>query len=68
MEFVVRVLVQIPAPRSHSVRYYGFYSKAARGKRKKAAATAEPSPVEAPEGAATPTGGGPWRSGAAGRR
>jgi hypothetical protein len=32
MEFVVRVLVQIPAPRSHSVRYYGFYSNAARGK------------------------------------
>jgi hypothetical protein len=38
-----RVLVQIPDPRRHSVRYYGFYSNAARGKRKKAAATAEAS-------------------------
>jgi Putative transposase len=56
MDFVARVLVQIPDPRRHSVRYYGFYSNAARGKRKKAAATAEPSPVEAPEGAATPQG------------
>jgi len=57
MEFVARVLVQIPDPRRHSVRYYGFYSNAARGKRKKAAAPAEPSsPGEEPEGATTPQG------------
>ena len=57
MEFLARVLVQIPDPRRHSVRYYGFYSNAGRGKRKKAAAPAEPSsPGEAPEGATTPQG------------
>jgi hypothetical protein len=38
MEFVARVLVQIPDPRRHLVRYYGFYSNAARGKRRKAEA------------------------------
>jgi hypothetical protein len=43
MEFVAWVLVQIPDPRGHSVRYYGFYSNVARGKRKRAA-PAEPSP------------------------
>jgi hypothetical protein len=31
MEFVARVLVQIPDPRRHLVRYYGAYSNAARG-------------------------------------
>jgi hypothetical protein len=31
MEFVARVLVQIPAPKRHLVRYYGAYSNAARG-------------------------------------
>jgi hypothetical protein len=56
MDFVARVPVQIPDPRRHSVRDSGFYSNAARGKRKKGAATAELSPVEAPEGAATPQG------------
>ena len=57
MEFVARVLVQIPDPRRHSVRYHGFYSNAARGKRRKAAAPAEPSsPGEEPEGATTPEG------------
>jgi hypothetical protein len=30
MEFVARVLVQIPDPRRHVVRYYGAYSNAAR--------------------------------------
>ncbi len=34
-EFVARVLVQIPEPRRHLVRYYGAYSNAARGKRRK---------------------------------
>ena len=57
MEFVARVLVQIPDPRRHSVRYYGFYSNAARGKREKAIAPAGPSfPREAPEGATAPQG------------
>jgi Putative transposase len=36
MEFVALVLVQIPDPRRHLVRYYGAYSNARRGKRKKA--------------------------------
>jgi hypothetical protein len=57
MEFVARVLAQIPDGRRHLARYYGFYSNAARGKRKKAAAPAEPSsPGEAPEGATIPDG------------
>ena len=57
MEFVARVLVQIPDPRRHLVRYYGAYSSATRGKRKKSAAPAEPSsPDEAPEDAAIPDG------------
>ena len=43
MEFVARVLVQIPDPRRHLVRYYGAYSNLARGKRSKAAAQAESS-------------------------
>jgi hypothetical protein len=55
--FVARVLVQIPDPRRHLVRYYGAYSNAARGKRKKAAGPAEPSSAdEAPEDAAKPDG------------
>ena len=33
-EFVARVLVQIPEPRRHLVRYYGAYSNRARGQRK----------------------------------
>jgi hypothetical protein len=34
-EFVARVLVQIPDPRRHLVRYYGAYSNRARGERRK---------------------------------
>ena len=57
MEFVARVLAQIPDPRRHLVRYYGAYSNVARGKRNKSAATAEPSsPDEPPEGATIPEG------------
>ena len=37
-EFVARVLVQIPDPRRHLVRYYGAYSNRARGQRRKAEA------------------------------
>ena len=56
MEFVARVLVQIPDPRRHLVRYYVVYSSAAR-KRKKSAAPAEPSaPDKPPEDAAPPDG------------
>ena len=44
MEFAARVLVQIPDPRRHLVRYYGFYSNVARGKRRKAEPRAELSP------------------------
>jgi hypothetical protein len=58
---MARVLVQIPDPRRHLVRYYGAYSNASRGKRKKAAAPAEPSsPHEASEDAAIPDG--PYRA------
>lgn len=61
MELVARVLVQIPDPRRHTVRYYGACSNASRGKRKKTAASAEPSsPRQAPEGAAIPDG--PYRA------
>jgi hypothetical protein len=35
-DFVARVLVQIPQPRRHVVRYYGAYSNRARGQRHKA--------------------------------
>jgi hypothetical protein len=57
MEFVARVLVQIPDPRRHLVRYYGAYSNAARGRHKKAAAPPEPSsPDQAPKDAAIPDG------------
>ena len=35
IEYVARVLCQIPEPTKHQVRYYGYYSCAARGKRLK---------------------------------
>ena len=35
MEYVARVLAQIPPPRRHLVRYHGYYSNAARGKRRR---------------------------------
>ncbi len=58
MEFVARLLVQVPDPRRHLVRSYGAYSHASRGKRKNAAgAWAEPpSPDEPPEDLALPDG------------
>ena len=37
-DFVARVLVQIPDPRRHQVRYYGAYSNRSRGQRRKAQA------------------------------
>ena len=35
MDYVARVLAQIPPPRKHLVRYHGYYSNAARGKRRR---------------------------------
>ena len=35
MDYVARVLAQIPPPRKHLVRYHGHYSNAARGKRRR---------------------------------
>jgi hypothetical protein len=35
MEYVARVLAKIPPPRKHLVRYHGYYSNAARGKRRR---------------------------------
>jgi hypothetical protein len=37
-EFLARVIMHIPEPRRHLVRYYGWYSNVLRGKRRKAAA------------------------------
>jgi len=36
-EFLARVIMHIPEPRRHVVRYYGWYSNVSRGKRRKAA-------------------------------
>jgi hypothetical protein len=37
-EFLARVIMHIPQPRRHLVRYYGWYSNVSRGKRRKAEA------------------------------
>ena len=37
-EFLARVIMHIPEPRRHIVRYYGWYSNVSRGKRRKAEA------------------------------
>ena len=37
-EFLARVIMHIPEPRRHLVRYYGWYSNVSRGKRQKAEA------------------------------
>ena len=47
-EFLARVIMHIPEPRRHLVRYYGAYSNVARGKRRRQA--------EADIGAAPPDG------------
>jgi len=56
-EFVARVLVQVPDPRRHLVRYYGAYSNRARGRRRKAAERLEAhdSSVSSPQPVPTPT-------------
>jgi hypothetical protein len=57
MEFVARVLVQIPDPRRHLVRYYAAYSNATRGKGKKPTAPLElSSSRQPPAEAAVPDG------------
>jgi diadenosine tetraphosphate (Ap4A) HIT family hydrolase len=55
-EFVARVLVQIPDPRRHLVRYYGAYSNRARGSRRKAEERLEArdSTASSPEPVPTP--------------
>ncbi|MDH3817069.1 MAG: transposase, partial [Myxococcales bacterium] len=35
LEFLARVIMHIPEPRRHLVRYYGWYSNVSRGKRNK---------------------------------
>ncbi len=37
-EFLARVIMHIPEPRRHLVRYYGWYSNVSRGRRRKGAA------------------------------
>jgi hypothetical protein len=53
-EFLARVIMHIPEPKRHLVRYYGWYSNVSRGKRRKAgrehektagAVTGPPSPT-----------------------
>jgi len=40
-EFLARVIMHIPEPRRHLVRYYGWYSNVSRGRRGKEEAEAE---------------------------
>ena len=35
LEFLARVVTQLPEPRKHSIRYYGFYASVARAKRRR---------------------------------
>ena len=51
-EFIARVLVQIPDPRRHVVRYYAAYSNRARGQRRQAEAQLEGPLPPPPERAA----------------
>jgi hypothetical protein len=39
LEFLARVIDHIPEPSQKTVRYWGYYANAARGKRRKAAQT-----------------------------
>ena len=45
LEFVARVIAQIPAPRKHLTFYYGYYSNVARGLRNKSQAQGSPEPT-----------------------
>jgi hypothetical protein len=56
LDFLARVIMHIPEPRRHLVRYYGAYSNAARGRRRREVeAVGEPSRGD--ELAATAAGG-----------
>ena len=55
-EFVARVLVQIPDPRRHLVRYYAAYSNRARGQRRKAGARVEGRASDGPADELPPPG------------
>jgi len=57
-EFLARVIMHIPEPRRHLVRYYGAYSNVARGKRRRQEETGA---------GAGPRGGEQARSAQAGR-
>jgi Putative transposase len=47
LEFLARVVTQLPEPRKHSIRYYGYYAAVVRAKRGRAMAEAEASMAEA---------------------
>ena len=36
LEFLARVIMHIPEPRRHLIRFYGWYSNVSRGRRRKA--------------------------------
>jgi hypothetical protein len=58
LEFLARVIAHIPEPRLHLVRYMGWYSNAARGRRRKGRdpqlATADPSTPGQPDDGRSP--------------
>jgi hypothetical protein len=43
VRFLARVVTQLPEPRKHSIRYYGYYAAVVRAKRRRAMAEAEAS-------------------------
>jgi Putative transposase len=43
LEFLARVVTQLPEPRKHSIRYYGYYATVVRAQRRQANAEAEAS-------------------------
>ncbi|MCP4202666.1 MAG: hypothetical protein GY769_12115 [bacterium] len=45
LEFLARVVDHIPEPSQQTVRYWGFYANAARGKRRKAAMAGDTTPT-----------------------
>jgi hypothetical protein len=53
VDFLARVLMHVPEPRRHRVRYYGAYSNASHGKRRRAALGAG-EVVQSPECSAAP--------------
>ena len=45
MDFLARVIMRVPEPRKHLVRYYGAYSNVSRGRRKRFRADTQGDPV-----------------------